>query len=178
MDLVCKRVRQHTVSVGGAGRDTALVVDLIRRALNYQTAMRLVGRDRSSFMANPIDVSKVGLLQGTSLAPICFNIAMEPLDRKLPNNSIRYADDILIFARTPEELAVHANTVHQYAGDTLGIKVGRTSRVINIYKDQNGIEYLGLRTRLGDKGNLITQVAPNAVQRLVDFTYFRVMHGE
>jgi hypothetical protein len=64
-------------------------------------------------MTNPINMKR-GLMQGTILAPLLFNIYIDDLAEKLGNNALLFADDIQIFNSSTQLLQRQLDITHDW----------------------------------------------------------------
>ena len=111
------------------------VIELIRACLE---APRLK-KDGS------MEPKRIGLYQGSGIAPVLSNIYLQEFDREMEQLSrvyVRYSDDILILGERRETLA--------HVRDTLRIKLERRGLMLNEEKtqlrsSQEGVDFLGYR---------------------------------
>ena len=117
----------HLTIMGLAGL-SGLTMEIVKD-IYYQTSTSIhTGKDRTG----PITIKR-GVKQGCPLSPIQFNLVMEVLIRaaedmegagyKVANSvvkSLAYADDLCVFASTPEAMQDMVDKVHQ-AGEWAGL---------------------------------------------------------
>ncbi|CAH1226518.1 hypothetical protein PAECIP111893_05343 [Paenibacillus plantiphilus] len=77
--------------------------------------------------------TELGLVQGGNISPLCSNIMLNELDRELERRGIRfvrYADDMLLFAKTKRSAQRMLNHVLPYIEGKLRLKVNREKTVV------------------------------------------------
>jgi len=75
----------------------------------------------------------IGLLQGTPISPLLCNIYLHPVDKALEEKGIsfiRYADDIVLFADTLQQLE-EASAVVKEQFARLGLEINQTKHSVN-----------------------------------------------
>ncbi len=101
------------------------------------------------FASNPLfdgvrtEVPRVGVPQGTPLAPVLANLYLRPFDRKLNDEKsafIRYADDIVIFGRDLNEAGNLMNFAVRQLND---LKLSGNEDKDRIYEAETGFPFLG-----------------------------------
>ena len=104
-----------------------------------------------------------GILQGAPLSPLLCNIYLDKLDSYLDTNEIefvRYADDIVVFANTLDEIRKSSDRIRRFLSSELGLALNE--RKFRIDSPLN-LKYLGYRFEADKKG--IIAVEANAQSR-------------
>lgn len=87
-----------------------------------------------------------GLTQGGNLSPVLANVNLNEFDREFSRRDvpcIRYADDIVLLARSERASERLLKTSMKYLEETLKLKVNREkSRAVSVFAIRN-FEYLG-----------------------------------
>ena len=121
-----------------------LMVRVSRKVCDHRL-LRLIGRYlRAGVMVDGIkQPSTEGTMQGGPLSPLLANILLDDLDKELESrglNFVRYADDFLIFVRSPVSARRVFASVERYLTERLKLLVNRDkSRVCKTA----GVEFLG-----------------------------------
>lgn len=77
--------------------------------------------------------TKLGLVQGGNISPLCSNIMLNELDHELERRGIRfvrYADDMLLFARTKRSAQRILEHIVPFIEDKLLLRVNREKTVV------------------------------------------------
>jgi RNA-directed DNA polymerase len=77
--------------------------------------------------------TELGLVQGGNISPLCSNIMLNELDRELERRGIkfvRYADDMLLFAKTKRSAQRMLEHILPYIEGKLRLKVNREKTVV------------------------------------------------
>ncbi|WP_168119855.1 group II intron reverse transcriptase/maturase [Paenibacillus sp. HB172176] len=77
--------------------------------------------------------TELGLVQGGNISPLCSNIMLNELDRELERRGIRfvrYADDMLLFAKTKRSAQRMLDHILPYIEGKLRLKVNREKTVV------------------------------------------------
>ena len=108
------------------------------------------------------EVTEVGSPQGGVISPLLSNIYLDEFDQKMMAQGIRivrYADDILIFARSPRQAERYRATAVQILEEDLLLTVNREkTHLTNIWK---GVAFLGFVIR-----PKCTSIHPKRIKRL------------
>lgn len=143
------------------------VLDLIQRHLPSEELQRFLGRCLYG------DQRKLGLLQGSSFSPLCLNLYLHhKLDRAWRKRCpqiplIRYADDIVLLARSLRE-AKKARQSLDYLVTSAGmnLKVTDDLSVCNLRRGERAT-FLGFDCGLVD-GQIDVTVAQHSIEKLKD----------
>lgn len=91
-----------------------------------------------------IQETEIGSPQGGAISPLLANIYLDEFDQKMKSKGIRivrYADDILVFAKSPRQTKKHQGIAFQILEDDLKLTVNRTKTHITSLSE--GVSYLG-----------------------------------
>jgi len=117
----------------------------VSRKVHDKRLLKLIGRYlRAGVMVEGVvQPSPEGTMQGGPLSPILANILLDDFDKELEQRGlrfVRYADDFLVFVRTPAAAQRVFTSVEKYLTRKLKL-------VVNHDKSQicstNGVEFLG-----------------------------------
>lgn len=90
-----------------------------------------------------LEETKLGLVQGGNVSPLCSNIMLNELDHELERRGIkfvRYADDVLFFAKTKRSAQRMLDNILPYIEGKLRLRVNR---------DKTAVAYIGRIKFLG-----------------------------
>jgi CRISPR-associated endonuclease Cas1 subtype I-B len=96
--------------------------------------------------------NKKGILQGMPLSPLLCNVYMHSLDELLEKNGIsfiRYADDIVLFADTLEDINAHCDLARSFIETELHLNVNGKKAAVGSCTD---ITYLGHKFQRDKRG--------------------------
>lgn len=127
--------------------DTSLS-PLLEKIIYFQIGNRSKLEKNSRLIIPPLE-SDIGVSQGSALSPLFANVYLEDFDRAITEKygdvMIRYVDDLLLFAKSEDEIKEMKEFVDQYLlkkGLNLSQKQGKTC-ISNL--KTGGIEFLGLK---------------------------------
>jgi len=110
-----------------------------------------------------------GTPQGGVISPLLANIYLNPLDWMLAQaglEMVRYADDIVVLCREPEQAAQALERVRQWMEQAgLELHAGKT-KVVEMAQAGAHFDFLGYRFWRGKAGNLRRFVRPRSRQKL------------
>ena len=122
-----------------------VLLSRVSRKVHDKRLLKLIGRYlRAGVMVEGIvQPSPEGTMQGGPLSPILANILLDDFDKELEQRGlrfVRYADDFLVFVRTPEAAQRVFVSVERYLTRKLKLVVNHDkSRICST----NGVEFLG-----------------------------------
>lgn len=153
LDLILRHTRSQIRSFQMASLDVAKAFDSVtHNALRQTMIIRGFPPSMINYIMNTYRTSSTrltfegwqsdavrpncGVKQGDPLSPILFNLVMDRMVRKLPQeigigvgcdhfSALVFADDLLLFAETPEGLQQNLNLVHSYLKDC-GLNINTT----------------------------------------------------
>jgi len=117
----------------------------VARKVHDKRLLKLIGRFlRAGVMVEGgVQPSPEGTMQGGPLSPMLANVLLDDFDKALEQRGlrfVRYADDFLVFVRTPAAAARVYRSVEKYLTQRLKLVVNqRRSRTCST----NGVEFLG-----------------------------------
>lgn len=130
--------------------DHDLILTGVNRKVSDGSILRLIGKFlKSGVIADgSFEAVEVGSPQGGVISPLLMNIYLDEFDQKMKSKGIRivrYADDILIFAKSSGKAKEYMNLAVNILENDLKLTVNRDKTCLsNAYK---GIPYLGLVIR-------------------------------
>jgi RNA-directed DNA polymerase len=120
----------------------------VARQVHDRRLLKLIGRYLRAgvlMVDGVVQPSPEGTMQGGPLSPLLANVLLDDFDKELEQRGlrfVRYADDFLVFVRTPEAAQRVYQSVARYLTQRLKL-------VVNQQKSQvcstNGVEFLGYR---------------------------------
>ena len=175
------------------GYTTAVLIDLSKYfdTLNHDLLMNMVREDvhdkrvielikrflKSGVMENGLHIkTEEGSPQGGPLSPLLANIYLNKFDHEMESRGvhvIRYADDIVVLARTPRAGERLLESSRRYLEGKLKLKMNmEKSRVVSVYSKRN-FKFLGFALGKGKDGVFIRAHAKSlkkAKQKLKELT--------
>jgi RNA-directed DNA polymerase len=137
-----------------------LLLNLLRKEISDERVIQMVKRYlKSGVMENGVVVETVeGSPQGGNLSPLLANIYLNEFDQEFKRRGVpcvRYADDIVLLARSPRAAQRLLETSTKYLEGTLKLKVNREkSRAVSVYAIRN-FKFLGFAFGKGRNGVFI-----------------------
>lgn len=134
-----------------------LLLNLLRKEVKDERVIQMIKRYlKSGVMEHGVAVrSKEGSPQGGNLSPLLANIYLNEFDQEFQRRGvpcIRYADDIVLLAKSERASERLLKTSTSYLEETLKLKVNRKkSRTVSIVAIQN-FKYLGFCFGKNGKG--------------------------
>lgn len=123
-----------------------VLLNRVARKVHDKRLLKLIGRYLRAgilMVDGVVQPSPEGTMQGGPLSPLLANILLDDFDKELEKRGlrfVRYADDFLVFVRTPEAARRVYHSVERYLTRKLKL-------VVNHDKSQvcstNGVEFLG-----------------------------------
>ena len=134
-----------------------LLVNILRRDVKDERVIQMIKRYlRSGVMENGVVVeTEEGSPQGGNLSPLLANVYLNEFDREFNKRGvpcIRYADDIVLLAKSERASERLLESSTKYLEETLKLKVNREkSRTVSVFAIRN-FKYLGFCFGKNGKG--------------------------
>ena len=149
-----------------------ILVNLLRKEIKDERVIQMVKRYlRSGVMENGVVIeTEEGSPQGGNLSPLLANVYLNEFDQEYQKRGvpcIRYADDIVLLAKSERAAKRLLETSTKYLEGTLKLKVNQEkSRVVSVFAIRN-FKYLGFA--LGKNGNgIFVRVHPKSMKKFKD----------
>ena len=117
--------------------------------------------EKKAIYENKTVTEQKGIMAGTPIASFYANLYLKDLDEYFKQKGVlyaRYSDDIIVFARTEEEITEYKNVILDHLKEK-GLKVNPDKEVFASPED--GFTFLGVEVRNGD-----IDIAPASVTKL------------
>lgn len=107
------------------------MVEILSRTIKDGRVISLIHKYLTAGVMNKgkYEESRLGLVQGGNISPLCSNIMLNELDHELERRGVRfvrYADDIVLFAKTKRSAQRITEHILPYIENNLQLKVNRT----------------------------------------------------
>ena len=149
-----------------------ILVNLLRKEIKDERVIQMVKRYlKSGVMENGVVIeTEEGSPQGGNLSPLLANIYLNEFDQEYQKRGvpcIRYADDIVLLAKSERAAKRLLETSTKYLEGTLKLKVNQEkSRVVSVFAIRN-FKYLGFA--LGrNGGGIYVRVHPKSMKKFKD----------
>ena len=149
-----------------------ILVNLLRKEIRDERVIQMVKRYlRSGVMENGVVINtEEGSPQGGNLSPLLANVYLNEFDQEYQRRGvpcIRYADDIVLLAKSERAAKRLLETSTKYLEGTLKLKVNQEkSRVVSVFAIRN-FKYLGFA--LGrNGGGIYVRVHPKSMKKFKD----------
>ena len=149
-----------------------ILVNLLRKEIKDERVIQMVKRYlRSGVMENGVVIdTEEGSPQGGNLSPLLANVYLNEFDQEYLKRGvpcIRYADDIVLLAKSERAAKRLLETSTKYLEGTLKLKVNQEkSRVVSVFAIRN-FKYLGFA--LGrNSGGIYVRVHPKSMKKFKD----------
>lgn len=111
------------------------MIDLLSRTIKDGRVVSLIHKylTAGAVSKGKFEETELGLVQGGNISPLCSNIMLNELDRELERRGIkfvRYADDMLLFARTKRSAQRMLEHILPFIEGKLQLKVNREKTVV------------------------------------------------
>ena len=111
------------------------MIELLSRTIKDGRVVSLIHKYLQAGAMNKgkFEETELGLVQGGNISPLCSNIMLNELDRELERREIRfvrYADDMLLFAKTKRSAERMLKHILPYIEGKLRLKVNREKTVV------------------------------------------------
>ena len=141
-----------------------LLMSCVSRKVHDKRLLRLIGRYlRAGVMVEGVlQPTPEGSPQGGPLSPMLSNILLDNLDKELERRGlqfVRYADDFMIFVKSPRSAQRAFESVQRYVTQTLKLVVNQTKSQVTIAE---GCEFLGFAFVSGRRATI--KVAPKKLK--------------
>ena len=155
-----------------------LLMNMVREEVHDKRVIELIKRFlKSGVMENGLLVrTEEGSPQGGPLSPLLANIYLNKFDHEMEGRGvhvIRYADDIVVLARTPRAAARLLESSRRYLEGKLKLRMNmEKSKVVSVYSIRN-FKFLGFALGKGKDGVFIRAHAKSlkkAKQKLKELT--------
>lgn len=137
-----------------------LLMNLLRRNVHDKRVIELIKRYlKAGIMENGLRVrTEEGTPQGGPLSPLLANVYLNEYDQEMGRREapvIRYADDIVVLAKSPRAAQRLLESTQRYLEGKLKLKMNaEKSKVVSVYSKQ-GFKFLGFALGKGRKGVFI-----------------------
>ena len=149
-----------------------ILVNLLRREIKDERVIQMVKRYlRSGVMENGVVIdTEEGSPQGGNLSPLLANIYLNEFDQEYLKRGvpcIRYADDIVLLAKSERAAKRLLETSTKYLEGSLKLKVNQEkSRVVSVFAIRN-FKYLGFAMGKNGRG-IYVRVHPKSMKKFKD----------
>lgn len=126
--------------------DHELIIKGVNRKISDGRILKLIRQFLTAGVLEDgaIQETEIGSPQGGVISPLLANICLDEFDQKMKAKGIRivrYADDILVFAKSPRQAKKHQEIAFQILEGDLKLTVNRTKTHITSLSE--GVSYLG-----------------------------------
>jgi group II intron reverse transcriptase/maturase len=149
-----------------------ILVNLLRKEIKDERVIQMVKRYlRSGVMENGVVIdTEEGSPQGGNLSPLLANVYLNEFDQEYLKRGvpcIRYADDIVLLAKSERAAKRLLETSTKYLEETLKLRVNQEkSRVVSVFAIRN-FKFLGFA--LGKNGGgIYIRVHPKSMRKFKD----------
>lgn len=106
------------------------MIEILSRTIKDGRVISLIHKylKAGAIVAERFEETSIGLAQGGNLSPLCSNIMLNELDKELERRGIRfvrYADDMLLFARCKRSAQRIMNNILPFIEDRLKLRVNK-----------------------------------------------------
>jgi len=147
------------------------LMELVKERISDGRVLELIGKFlRQGVMEEGIEIEpEKGSPQGGVISPLLANIYLNPLDWLLQESgirSVRYADDIVLLARSAKDAQLALETLSGWVENARLTLHPDKTRLVDMTKDHASFDFLGYRFLRTKKGKLIRLVRPKSKQKL------------
>jgi RNA-directed DNA polymerase len=170
-----KSGHHHIVDIDIKGYFDNIPHDKLMTLIREKIADGNVLRWLEAFLVQPIEdqgkreIPVKGSPQGGVISPLLANIYLHPLDQLLDGQNIpfaRYADDIIILAKTSEEAHHILEKVGQWMAQAQLELHPEKTRIVDMTKTDAHFDFLGYRFKRSKKGKLLRLIRPKSEKKL------------
>ena len=121
------------------------MVEILSRTIKDGRVISLIHKYLTAGVMNrgKYEETRLGLVQGGNISPLCSNIMLNELDHELERRGVRfvrYADDVILFAKTKRSAQRIMEHILPYIENYLQLKVNRTKTEVAYIRE---IKFLG-----------------------------------
>ena len=159
-----------------------LLMNMVREEVHDKRVIELIKRFlKSGVMENGLHIkTEEGSPQGGPLSPLLANIYLNKFDHEMESRGvhvIRYADDIVVLARTPRAGERLLESSRRYLEEKLKLKMNmEKSRVVSAYSKRN-FKFLGFALGKGKDGSFIRAHAKSLKNGWLGYFYIASMRN-
>ncbi len=166
---------QHVVDVDIKGYfdniPHAELMELVKEHISDGKVLGLIEKFlRQGVLEEGIEIEpEKGSPQGGVISPLLANIYLNPLDwmlKGLEIKSVRYADDIVLLARSAEDARLALEALSGWVSRAQLTLHPEKTRLVDMTKDRASFDFLGYRFLRTKKGKLIRLVRAKSKQKL------------
>ena len=149
-----------------------ILVNLLRKEIKDERVIQMVKRYlRSGVMENGVVIdTEEGSPQGGNLSPLLANVYLNEFDQEYLKRGvpcIRYADDIVLLAKSERAAKRLLETSTKYLEETLKLKANqKKSRVVSVFAIRN-FKFLGFALGRNGEG-IYVRVHPKSMKKFKD----------
>jgi group II intron reverse transcriptase/maturase len=143
------------------------MIEILSRTIKDTRVISLIHKYLIAGAVNKgkFEETKIGLVQGGSISPLCSNIMLNELDHELERRGIRfvrYADDMQLFAKCKRSAQRMLENILPFIEDKLKLKVNR---------EKTTVAYIGKVKFLGygfysSRGSIKLRVHPKSIAKM------------
>lgn len=180
----CLHALQYVIEILNAGYDYIVSIDLASYfdTINHNKLYEILDRDIKDkrlirlimtyiktkvVCGHHIYKNYIGVPQGSSLSPLLANIYLNEFDQMMDRNGyqyVRYADDIVIFARSESEKDKVYEVAYNFLIKELKLEINNDKTVIT--KDR--LEYLGYEIKKNNEGKYVFYISEKKKTKVYD----------
>jgi len=147
------------------------VMELVRKRIGDRRVLRLL----EGFLRQKVQygeeefVPEKGTPQGGVISPMLANLYLTPLDwlmKELGFEYVRYADDLVVLAKSAEEARAALERLRSWAAEAQLTLHPEKTRVVDMREARAYFDFLGYRFLRTAKGKLIRLVRPKSLKKL------------
>jgi RNA-directed DNA polymerase len=147
------------------------LLELVKERISDGRVLDLIEKFlKQGVMEEGIEIEpEKGSPQGGVVSPLLANIYLNPLDwllEELGIESVRYADDIVVMARSAEEAKRALETISRWAGEAQLALHPEKTRIVDMGQARASFDFLGYRFLRTRKGKFIRLIRPKSKQKL------------
>jgi len=146
--------------------DHEIIMDTVAELISDGKVLKLIKKFLKSgvMKSETFEATEIGSCQGGVISPLLSNIYLNKFDQKMMSKGIRivrYADDILIFAKDKKTAGNYLTYARKILEEELKLKVNETKTKVTSVRE--GVEFLGFVIR-----SSYVQINPKRIKRFKD----------